>query len=85
MCKCYISGTVSSQFKVLTSTSVILQKNINIDMLFLEFCKVIIFILFYEIQPSGNIGENTGLLTSVLPDKYGEETSFLDLSSEVNF
>lgn len=83
MCKCYISGTVSSQTKVLTST-ITLQKNINIDMLFLEFCKVIIFILFYEIQPSGNIGENTGLLTSVLPDKYGEETSFLDLSSEVN-
>lgn len=46
---------------------------------------MIIFILFYEIQPSGNIGENTGLLTSVLPDKYGGETSFLDLSSEVNF
>lgn len=84
MCKCYISGIVSSQSKVLTST-ITLQKNINIDMLFLEFCKVIIFILFYEIQPSGNIGENTGLLTSVLPDKYGEETSFLDLSSEVNF
>lgn len=84
MCKCYISGTVSSQTKVLTST-ITLQKNINIDMLFLEFCKVIIFILFYEIQPSGNIGENTGLLTSVLPDKYGGETSFLDLSSEVNF
>lgn len=84
MCKCYISGTVSSQSKVLTSTST-LQKNINIDMVFLEFCKVIIFILFYEIQPSGNIGENTGLLTSVLPDKYGGETSFLDLSSEVNF
>lgn len=84
MCKCYISGMVSSQSKVLTST-ITLQKNINIDMLFLEFCKVIIFILFYEIQPSGNIGENTGLLTSVLPDKYGEETSFLDLSSEVNF
>lgn len=84
MCKCYISGMVSSQSKVLTST-ITLQKNINIDMLFLEFCKVIIFILFYEIQPSGNIGENTGLLTSVLPDKYGGETSFLDLSSEVNF
>lgn len=84
MCKCYISGTVRSQSKVLTST-ITLQKNINIDMLFLEFCKVIIFILFYEIQPSGNIGENTGLLTSVLPDKYGGETSFLDLSSEVNF
>lgn len=84
MCKCYISGIVSSQSKVLTST-ITLQKNINIDMLFLEFCKVIIFILFYEIQPSGNIGENTGLLTSVLPDKYGGETSFLDLSSEVNF
>lgn len=83
MCKCYISGTVSSQTKVLTST-ITLQKNINIDMLFLEFCKVIIFILFYEIQPSGNIGENTGLLTSILPDKYGGETSFLDLSSEVN-